>query len=185
MDIKELIRGGLEQYKGGINRTLDGLSADEINWHPRPDMNSIALILFHLARSADSSASNLSGKPSLWEADKWYIRLKKDQNDRGAHYSAEQVANFTVPDIKDLMTYFEAAYSRFLEILDGVAPERFDDKVNMPAPPPPPKDAAPRPAPPKRPDPTVGRMLAMTLTHTVSHGGEISYIRGLKRGLDK
>jgi hypothetical protein len=185
MDVKELIRSGLEQHKGGINRTLEGLSADEINWHPRPDMNSIALILFHLARSTDSHTSSLSGKPSLWDNDRWYIKLKKDQNDRGAHYSAEQVSNFTVPDIKDLMTYFEAAYSKFMEFLDGVSPERFDDKISMPAPPPAPKDAPPRPAQPRRPDPTVGRMLAMTLTHTVSHAGEISYIRGLKRGLDK
>ena len=185
MEIKELIRSSLEQHKGGINRTLDGLSVDEINWHPGFDTNSIALILFHLARSTDSSISNLSGKPSLWETDKWYIKLKKDQNDRGAHYTSDQVANFVVPDTKDLLVYFEAAYARFFEFLDGVSPDRFDEKVNMPAPPPPPKDARPRPAPPKRPDPTVGRMLFMTLTHTISHGGEISYIRGLKRGLDK
>jgi hypothetical protein len=185
MDIKELIRSGVEQYKGGISRTLDGLSTDEINWHPKADTNSIALILFHLARSTDSSASNLSGKASLWETDKWYVKLNKEQNDRGAHYSPEQVANFSVPDTKDLLAYFEAAYARFFEFLDSVSPERYDEKVNMPAPPPPPKDAPPRPTPPKRPDPTIGRILSMTLTHTVSHGGEISYIRGLKRGLDK
>jgi hypothetical protein len=185
MEIKELISSGLEQSRGGIDRTLNGLSAEEINWHPRSDANSIAIILFHLARLEDSMISTLSGKPSLWESDKWYVKLHKDENDRGAHYTADQVAKFEVPNVKDLLVYYDAARARTVDFLKNVSPGRFDEKVNMPPPPPPPKDAPPRPAPPRRPEPTVGRMLAMILNESLSHGGEISYIRGLKRGLDK
>jgi uncharacterized damage-inducible protein DinB len=185
MEIKELISSDLEQCRGGINRTLQGLSDDEINWHPHSDANSIAPILFHLARLEDSMISTLSGKPSLWDTDKWYVKLHKDQNDRGAHYTTDQVAKFAMSNVKDLLAYYDAARARTMDFLKSVSPERFDEKVNMPAPPPPPKDAPLRPAPPRRPEPTVGRMLAMILNESLSHGGEISYIRGLKRGMDK
>jgi hypothetical protein len=182
MEVIELIRSGLEQCKGGIDRTLNSLSADEINWHPKPDANSIALVLFHLARLEDSMISTLSDKPSLWDNDKWYVKLQKDQNDHGAHYTADQVAKFTVSNVQDLVAYYDKARTRTLNFLKNVSANRLDDKVNMPVPPPPSKDAPPRPA---RPEPTVGRVLYMILSESVSHGGEISYIRGLKRGMDK
>jgi hypothetical protein len=185
MEIKELISGGLEQTRGGIDRVLYGLSADEINWHPRSDANSIAMILFHLARLEDSIISKLSGQPPLWDTDRWYVKLHKDQNDGGAHYTADQVAKFTPLDIKELLAYYEAARVRTMDFLKKVSPGRFDEKVDMPAPPPFPKDASGRPAPPRRPEPTIGRMLAMVLNESLSHGGEISYIRGLQRGMDK
>jgi hypothetical protein len=185
MEIKELIVSGLEQSRGSLDRALNSLSTDEINWHPKPDANSIALILFHLARLEDSMISTLSGKPSLWDTDKWYVKLHKDQNDRGAHYTTEQVTKFEVSNVKDLLAYYVATRTKTMEFLKNLSPARLDDKVDMPDPPPPPKDAPPRPAPPKRPEPTVGRMLYMILNESVSHGGEISYIRGLKRGMDK
>lgn len=185
MEIKELISSGLERSKGGLDRTLYGLSAEEINWHPKPDANSIGLILFHIARLEDSLVSNLSGKPSLWDTEKWYIKLHKDQSDRGAHYTADQVAKFAISNPKDLLAYYDAARARTMDFINKVSPGRFDEKVDMPAPPPHPTDASGRPAPPKRPEPTVGRMLVMILNESLSHGGEISYIRGLQRGLDK
>jgi hypothetical protein len=185
METKELISSGLEQSRGGLDRTLYGLSADEINWHPRSDANSIAMILFHLARLEDSIISRLSGKPSLWDTDKWYVRLHKDQNDGGAHYTADQVAKFSALEITDLLAYYDAARTRTIDFLNKVSPNRLDDKVDMPAPPPHPKDVSGRPTPPKRPEPTIGRMLVMVLNESLGHGGEISYIRGLQRGLEK
>jgi hypothetical protein len=185
MDIKELITSGLEHSRWSLDRALYGLSAEEINWHPKPDANSISNLVFHLARLEDSIISKLSGKPSLWEAEKWYVKLQKDKNDGGAHYTAEQVAKFAIPDIKELLAYYDAARARTLDYIKKLSPDRLDEKVDMPAPPPPPKDAAGRPAPPRRPEPTIGRMLAMVFTECVNHSGEACYIRGLLRGLDK
>jgi hypothetical protein len=185
MDVKELISSNLEMGKEMLERTLDGLSADEMNWHPRPDANSIALILFHICRFEDSIISRMSGQPSLWDTGKLYAKFNKDKNDQGAHYTAEQVENFTLANTKELIAFFKAARARALDFVNNVSPDRYDEKVDMPAPPPPPKDTTGRPAPPKRPEPTIGRMMGMVLTHFTGHAAEISYIRGLKRGLDR
>ncbi len=186
METKELIQNGLENVKRAIGRTLDGLTPAELKWQPRPDANSIGLILFHSIRAEDSSIHRLQGKLQLWESEKWYQKFNKAVNDGGAHYTAEQVAAFVVPDLKELLAYAEAVRKDTLEYLKGLKPEDFDRKVNLPPPPAPIAISAGSPAPPRPPfNPVVGSMLLMLVTHLSQHAGEISYIRGLQRGMDK
>jgi uncharacterized damage-inducible protein DinB len=186
MEIKELIKAGLDNAKRSIDRTLDGLTAAELSWHPRSDANSIGLILFHLLRAEDSSLHRIEGKPQVWESGKWYKKMNKAIDDGGAHYTAEQVDNFVVPDIKDLMAYADAVGQDTLEFLSGLKTDDYDRKVNLP--PRPPQigpDGKPLPAPRPPFEPIVGSMLLFTLFHVAEHAGEISYLRGLRRGMDK
>ena len=190
METKELIQIGLANVKRALDRTLDGLTPAEVKWQPRPDANSIGIILFDIARSEDASIqSRLQGKPQLWEAEKWYQKLNKAASDTGGHYTAEQVAAFVVPELKDLQDYAEAVRQRALEYLKDLAPADFDKKVVLPPMGPPP-GSIPAGAPnqprvsPFR-DMTVGSMLMMNVTHFAQHAGEISYLRGLQRGMNK
>jgi len=113
-------------------------------------------------------------------------KFHKAINDGGAHYTAEQVAAFVFPDLKDLLAYSEAVRKETLVYLKGLKPEDFDRKVNLPPPPAPTANPGGRPAPPRPPfNPVVGSMLLRLVTHLSQHAGEISYIRGLKRGMDK
>jgi len=84
MEMKELIQNGLENVKRGFDRTLDGLTPAELKWQPRPDANSIGLILFHSIRTEDSSIHMLQGKLQLWESGEWYQKFHKAINDGGA-----------------------------------------------------------------------------------------------------
>ena len=59
----------------------------------------------------------------------------RQDDDGGAHYTAEQVAAFVVPDLKDLFAYAEAVRKDTLEYLKGLKPKDFDKKVNLPPPP--------------------------------------------------
>ncbi len=186
MQMKEFIQNGLENVKRGFDRTLDGLTPAELKWQPRPDANSIGLILFHSIRTEDSSIHRLQGKPQLWESEKWYQKFNKTIDDGGAHYTAEQVAAFVVPDLKELLAYAETVRKDSLEYLKGLKPKDFDKKVNLPPRPAPMAMPAGRPAPSWPPfNPIVGLMLLHVVTHLSEHAGEISYIRGLQRGMDK
>ena len=186
MEMKELIRDGLANTKRILDRTLDSLTPAELKWQPRPDANSIGLILFHSIRAEDSSTHMLQSKPQLWESEKWYQKFNKAINDGGAHYTAEQVAAFVIPDFKELLVYAEAVRKDTLEYLAGLKPEDFDRKVSLPPPPVPMSTPAGSSALPHPPfNPIVGSMLLMLVTHLAEHAGEISYIRGLQRGMDK
>jgi len=186
MEMKEFIQNGLEDVKRIFDRELDGLTAAELKWQPRPDANSIGLILFHSIRTEDRSIHILQGKPQLWESEKWYQKFNKTINDGGAHYTAEQVAAFIVPDLKDLLAYAEVVRKETLNYLKELKPNDFDRKVNMPPPSGPMAMPAGSHAPPRPPfNPVVGSILLHLMTHISEHAGEISYIRGLKRGMDK
>ena len=188
MEAKELIKVGLENAKRITDRTLDGLSTAELSWHPKPDANSIGLIYFHMVRSEDGFVNHIvQGKTPVWEKDKWYLKLNKDIKDTGAHYTTEQVANFVVPDMKDIQAYADAVRKQTLKYLKGLTPEDLDKKVVLPPPPPPPKNADGTTPPPHKPPfkNIAGILLLFTVSHLAEHAGEISYIRGLKRGMDK
>lgn len=185
MEMKELIQNGLENSKRVIDRTLDGLTTGELKWQPRPDANSIGLILFHCIRSEDHGIHRLQGKLQLWETEKLYQKFNKTIDDSGAHYTAEQVAAFVVPDLKELLVYAEAVRKNTLEYLKGLKPKDFDKEVNLPPPPVPAVIPAGSPVPSRPFNPIVGSMLVHEVTHLSEHAGEISYIRGLQRGMDK
>ena len=188
MEVRELIQNGLENVQRGVDRTLESLTPAELKWQPRPDANCIGLILFHMIRAEDSLVhSMLQGKPQLWESEKWYQKLNKAIDDGGAHYTAEQVADFVVPDLNDLLGYTEAVRKQTFQYLEGLKPEDLDKKVDLPPPPAPKEMPAGSSAPPRRPpfNPIVGSILLMLVTHLSLHGGEIAYLRGLQRGLDK
>ena len=186
MEMKELIQDGLGNVKRVFDRALDGLTPAELKWQPRTDANSIGLILFHSIRSEDYLMYRLRGKPQLWESEKWYQKFNKTIDDDGVLHTAEEVAAFAVPDLKEFLAYAEAVRKKTLRYLNALKPEDFDKKVNMP----------PRPAPiavpvgsasvPRHPfNPIVGSMLMRIVTHLSEHAGEISYIRGLQRGMNQ
>ena len=188
MEAKELVKFGLENTKKITDKTLDGLTPAELSWHPKPDANSIGLIIFHMARSEDGFVNHIiQGKTPIWETGKWYLKLNKDIKDTGAHYTAEQVNNFIVPDLKDIQAYADTVRKQTLKYLKDLTPQDMDRKVVLPPPPQPPKNADGTTPPPHKPpfENIVGILLLYTVSHLAEHAGEISYIRGLKRGLDK
>ena len=122
MEMKDIGQNGLDNVKRTLDRTLDGLTAEELKWEPKPDANSIGLILFHMIGIEDSMVHRIQGKPQIWEAEKWYQKFNKTIEDGGTHYTAEQVAAFVVPDIKDLLAYREMVRKNTLEYLKGLKP---------------------------------------------------------------
>jgi hypothetical protein len=189
METKTLIQSGLENQKNSLVRILDSLTAAELKWQPKPDSNSIGLILFHMARAEDFFVTFvIQGKPEIWETEKWYLKLKKEANDSGGRYTQEQCHNFVVPDLKDLLAYFDAVRKQTLEYIKNLTPDQFDRSVSVPPMgPPPQKTPDGKAAPPRKPpfEPIVGSLLFFNLVHLVQHLGELSYIRGLIRGMDK
>jgi len=88
--------------------------------------------------------------------------------------------------MKEMMTYAAAVRKNTLEFVNGLKPVDYDRKVEMP-PRPPQMGPDGKPLPPmKSPfEQVVGAMLFYAVMHIDQHAGEISYIRGLKRGMDK
>lgn len=170
MELKDFILEGLDRAKQGTLRAVDGLSHHELMWRPGPECNSIGIILLHQARSEDTFVqTRIQGKPQVWEAEKWYLKLNLPASDTGAHYTVEQLAAFRVPELNDLLAYAGAVRSHTVDYVKSMTPREFDRVVNMA----------------RLGDMSVGAVLARMLVHLAGHAGDISYLRGLQRGLDK
>ena len=170
MELKEYLRGELEGVERGMKRVLDGLTPAELMWRPSCGCNSIGLILFHVARSEDNFAqARLQGKPQIWETEKWYLKLNVAESEAGAHYTVDQVNAFPVPEGKDLVAYFETVRAKTLEYLSTLTNADLDRKFSMPP----------------FGDMTAASMFSLIVNHAAGHFGEMSYLRGMQRGLDK
>ncbi len=170
MELKDYIIIQLEGSKRMLNRVLDTLKQPELGWRPACGCNSIGLILFHVIRSEDSFIqARLQNKPELWESGKWYEKMNLPATEVGAHYTVDQVNAFQVPDLKDMMAYFEAVRQSTMDYVKGLKPADFDRKFTLP----------------RFGETTVAAMLSIVTSHMSQHLGEMSYIRGIERGMDK
>jgi uncharacterized damage-inducible protein DinB len=171
MEIKAFIQSQLDGTKRTSGRVLKDLTQAEFMWRPSCGCNSIGLILFHVARSEDMFVQQrLLQKPQLWEAEKWFLKLSMAENEAGSHYTIDQVNAFPVPDHKDLLAYHDAVRARTMEYVASLSPADFDKKLTI----------LPFPG-----ETTVAAILSLVAMHTAQHLGEVSYLRGLQRGMDK
>jgi hypothetical protein len=169
MDLKQYIKIELDGLKRTLSRVLDTLTQEELGWRPACGCNSMGLLLFHIARSEDSFIQGmLQGQPQVWSTGNWYNKLNMAESERGAFYSVDQVNVFSVPDKKVLLDYYEAVRVSTLDYLDKLDPADFDKNVKLPF-----------------GEFTLGGVFSLIMNHTAGHMGEISYQRGMLRGMDK
>jgi uncharacterized damage-inducible protein DinB len=169
MELKKYIRMQVEGLDHGLKRAIDSLTQEEIEWRPACGCNSIGLILFHIAKSEDSFVQEtLKGKKELWDTGKWYKKLKLDAKEGGAHYTVEQVNAFPVPEMKAIQEYADAVRVETLAYLDTMKAADFDKVKKMPW-----------------GEMPVAMIFSIIVSHASQHIGEVSYLRGLQRGMDK
>ncbi len=169
MEVKEYIKTELDGLKGTLIKVINTLTQQELTWRPACGCNSMGLLLFHIARSEDTfMQTRLQGKPQVWESGKWYNQLKVAENELGSHYTIDQVNAFSVPDLKDILDYYDAVRAKTLDYLNSLTPEMLDKPVKL-----------------AFGEFKVGAVFALVVRHTSQHLGEISYLRGMLRGMDK
>ena len=159
----------LEGLDHGVKRAIDTLTQKEIEWQPTCGCNSIGLLLFHSAKSEDSFIQKtLKGKKELWDTGKWYKKLNMDVKEAGAHYTVDQVNAFPVPEMAAVLEYSAAVRAETLAYLDTLKAADFDKTKKMPW-----------------GEMPVAMIFSIIVSHASQHTGEISYLRGLQRGMDK
>jgi hypothetical protein len=169
MEIKEFVRLELDNTKRGISKVLTGLTRQEINWRPCSGCNSIGLIAYHVARFEDSVIqTRIQEKPQVWELDKWYVKMNLPVEDVGAHYTVDQVNAFPVPELEDILGYSEAVRVKTGDYLNTLSANELNRQITM-----------------RMGPTTISGVLALLVGHTFGHIGEISYLRGIQRGMEK
>ena len=170
MEIQRYIGRELSGLKMAMDRTLDSLIQEEISWRPSSGCNPIGLILLHMARSEDNFIqTRVKAEPQIWESEKWYEKLNLPVKEDGAHHTVEEVNAFKLPPLKDILAYYDAVRAKTKEYLKGMKPEELDKIITFQ----------------NFGDLPVASVFSLIVAHGSQHVGEISYLRGLQRGMDK
>ena len=99
-------------------RALGGVTDEQMRMRPREDLNSIAWLLWHIARAEDIILNNvLSGRPQVMD-DAWLRRLAIDRRDFGIGMTKAEVSDLTAKiDLGALREYRDAVGHRTREIV--------------------------------------------------------------------
>ena len=144
---------------------VDGLDAEGLAAQPAPGANSIAWLIWHVARVQDHHVSELLETAQVWESGDWSRRcgLEPDPSNTGYGHSPEEVARVR-PDGPDaLVDYLLAVDQRTRDMLSGLSPADLDRIVD------------------RRWDPpvTLGVRLVSIADDCLQHVGQAAYVRGL------
>lgn len=167
MEARKLILNSLEQSQEYLTKALDGLTQEEAAWSPVVECNSIAFILWHLSRVEDFFVNRvIQRQKELYEAENWQEKLSTPV--KAYQYTIEELQAWPVPKLAVLQEYVNSVREKTLALIQSIPPEKLSELAR-----------------PDRPPDTIGDILGHISTEIAMHVGQIAYLRGIQRGLDK
>src|SRR4249919_1489791 len=160
----ELLTDAFERILKTATAAVDGLTEEQLATRPDRDANSIAWLVWHLARVQDDHVADVAGTEQVWTAQDFVSRfdLPFDRGATGYGMNSEEVGHVRA-SAELLASYLTAVHDATLAYLATVTPEDLDRIVD------------------DRWDPPVS--LAVRLVSVVAddlqHAGQAAYVRGL------
>ena len=181
MRLNEFIEQCLEDYRRRVYAATMPLSEDEMHWRLDAESNSIAFLIWHTARVEDRLINVFArGADEVWTRDGWSAKTGIPEGDHGVNYTLEQVAALPAITKEQLKEYFDAVREETLPYLRSLDDDDFDTV---------PEDRTPFPefAASVRyfSGRSVGGIFRQLIGEEDQHLGQVSFIRGLKRGFGK
>ena len=169
MEFQQLLIKVFERASQMLEKALDGLTQDDLNYLPDPDCNSIGWLAWHLTRGLDEIINSIAKEEQLWIKDGWHIKFNRspDASDNGYGHSPEQVATFKCPDAETLLKYHRAVVQRSKDCLTMLSTPDLSREID---------DTW------SQLFPTVGARIVIALDEILQHAGQVCYIRGLRHG---
>lgn len=160
----ELLTEALGRVHESGLAVVDELTVHELAERPAPDANSIAWLVWHLARVQDDHVAEVAGLEQVWTAQGFADRfgLPFEVGDIGYGHSSEQVGQVRA-DAELLASYLSAVHAQSVGYLASVSEADLDRIVD------------------ERWDPpvTLGARLVSVVNDDTQHVGQAAYVRGL------
>ena len=170
MDFKQIIKMALDEYMDELRKALDGLTSEERRFQPGPNSHHIDFAVWHMARVEDDWIQRFARRTdTIWHRDGWPDKLGLPEKDSGFGYTAEQVRDLPTLDLDEMTVYYDSVREETLRFIDGLTQDDLDNC----------------PHPERRPGYTIGKMFSHVIVEESQHVGQIAYLRGIQRGLNK
>lgn len=165
MDAVAVLGDAIERVRGAAGRAVDGLTADALRWRPDESANTIAWLVWHLARIQDDHVADVAEHEQVWLRDSWGRRfgLPDDTTDTGFGHGPTDVVAVRPDGPEDLTAYLDAVTDQTLAVLADTTPADLDRIVDTAWDPP----------------VTLGVRLVSVISDGLQHAGQAAYLRGL------
>jgi hypothetical protein len=112
-------------------RTFGGLTDEQMRVRPREDLNSLAWLMWHIARAEDIMVNRvLYGRPQVFDG-AWARRLGIARRDFGIGMTSPEVSELTGQlDVGALREYRDAVGRRTRELVSGFKAEDWEGQVS-------------------------------------------------------
>jgi len=159
-----LLTDAFERVAQGVHRVLRGATAERLAYRPDPEANTVAWLVWHLARVQDDHVADVAGTEQRWTAGGWAQRfgLPFDESETGYGHSPEQVAAVRA-DASLLRGYLDDVHEATTAYLATVTAEDLERVVDTAWDPP----------------VTLGVRLVSVVSDDLQHVGQAAYVRGL------
>jgi hypothetical protein len=168
-DTLELAKQRSKMTRELVLKVVDGLSDEQLAWHPAPRAHSMAWTLWHVARCADKFAAQVGSTKEIWTkealAAKWGLaEILFGSNGLGTGVDDEIAATLRPPSKDQLVDYARRSFAALDAVVDrfdaeAVAREQMTFYFDEPA--------------------AIGRAFVTSIAHENRHLGELEYVKGL------
>lgn len=167
MKSNELLLDAFGRIRETVAATLEGVDDEALIRRPAGNGNSIAWLIWHLARVEDAQVASAAGLDQVWTSQGFAGRfdLPLPERDTGYGHSTRQVDAVQAPS-ELLLEYYDAVHRQTVEVLRTLGDPDFDRVVD------------------RRWDPpvTLGVRLVSTIADCLQHVGQAAYAKGLRPG---
>jgi len=117
----------------GAERAFGGLSDEQMRVRPREDLNSLAWLMWHVARAEDIMVNRVLAARAQVLDDAWLGRLAVGRRDFGIGMTSDEVTALTRQvDLAALRDYRDAVGRRTREVVGGFGARDWDGPVQAP-----------------------------------------------------
>jgi len=168
VNVNELLAEAFGRLPDLVRGAVGGLSPERLRTPPGAGANTIAWLVWHLARVQDSHIAELTGDEQVYLTGDWAQRfgLKPDPDDNGYGHTTAQVQAVRPESAQVLVDYYLAVHDRTAGYLAGLTGDDLDRVVDRAWSPP----------------VTLGVRLVSILDDDTQHVGQAAYVRGLLDG---
>lgn len=166
MDVAELLLDLYGRTPPLADEAVSGLTLEQLQWQPDPDANTIAWLIWHLARIQDDYVAEMSGEgDQLWVTDGWAGKfgLEPDPNNHGYGHTSDEVLSVRPESPEVLLDYLRAVDERVRAYLATLTADDLDRVIDTNWDPP----------------VTLGVRTISIADDSLQHVGQAAYLRGL------
>ncbi len=160
----DVLTEGFGRLDDLVRTAVSGLDERQLAERIGPQANTVAWLVWHLAREQDAQIAALDDTAEVWTADGWADRfaLPLDPADNGYGNTPAQVAEVRA-SAELLIGYADAATAASVAYVSGLTDDRLDEVID----------------PGWDPPVTRGVRLVSVLDDAIQHAGQAAFVRGV------